>query len=563
MATIIDSFLVTLDSKADTSGFDLFESLSKRLVVTLGDVINIAERGAKALGDLFKPALEADVIAAKIQGFGYDVQDTWQKLLDMSIKMGTPFQEALDGFTKLKAYGVEPLNESLNAGLQTLKTITAATGGDLGRSIVAFGQAMAMGSLQGQEKNQFINAGVDIWGALKRYTGKQLGELQDMMRQKQITADILSKALQKEAERLAPIANNVAHTLKAQLTNLQTIWYNARASFAKTRLWQELTNGAIVMVKTLTDALNNKTIQNAFQRLDDLVFNTIQNIKQLYTAVTDNFPAMVAIGSLALWAFIPVLTKWVTAIITQMARLAVALATNPVYLMVAAIAALVAVLIDLDDAAAGRETVVKWSKDAVDGWKLVKQYIVIIADAIQSIFDGRAWDALSNWWDRFMVKVKAGIDSLKLWLTEAVAQLPGGKYLLRAFGGDNMFDYTDRKLAEARNRLTAQDGNDQNGPSLLDSLWSFSSRFNPIWGDLSAGGQGMKAALAQAAANRANNQGGGTTIINNDNSAVVNATVTEAQDAKATGKEITQQVKDHQAAANAVAQSNAKTAVKQ
>lgn len=559
MATIIDSFLVTLDSKADTSGFDLFESLSKRLVVTLGDVINIAERGAKALGDLFKPALEADVIAAKIQGFGYDVQDTWQKLLDMSIKMGTPFQEALDGFTKLKAYGVDPLNGSL----QTLKTITSATGGDLKRTIVAYGQAMAMGSLQGQEKNQFINAGVDIWGALKRYTGKQLGELQDMMRQKQITADILSKALQKEAERLAPIANKVAHTLKAQLTNLQTIWYNARASFAKTRLWQELTNGAIVMVKTLTDALNNKTIQNAFQRLDDLVFNTIQNIKQLYTAVTDNFPAMVAIGSLALWAFIPVLTKWVTAIITQMARLAVALATNPVYLMVAAIAALVAVLIDLDDAAAGRETVVKWSKDAVDGWKLVKQYILIIADAIQSIFDGRAWDALSSWWDRFMVKVKAGIDSIKLWLTEAISKLPGGKYLIRAIGGDNMFDYTDRKLAEARNRLATHGGNDQNGPSLLDSLWSFSSRFNPIWGDLSAGGQGMKAALAQAAANRANNQGGGTTIINNDNSAVVNATVTEAQDAKATGKEITQQVKDHQAAANAVAQSNAKTAVKQ
>lgn len=563
MATIIDSFLVTLDSKADTSGFDLFESLSKRLVVTLGDVINIAERGAKALGDLFKPALEADVIAAKIQGFGYDVQDTWQKLLDMSIKMGTPFQEALDGFTKLKAYGVEPLNESLNAGLQTLKTITAATGGDLGRSIVAFGQAMAMGSLQGQEKNQFINAGVDIWGALKRYTGKQLGELQDMMRQKQITADILSKALQKEAERLAPIANKVAHTLKAQLTNLQTIWYNARASFAKTRLWQELTNGAIVMVKTLTDALNNKTIQNAFQRFDDLVFGTIQNIKQLYAAVTDNFPAMVAIASFALWAFIPVLTKWVTAIVTQLARLAVALATNPVYLMVAAIAALVAVLIDLDDAAAGRETVVKWSKDAVDGWKLVKQYILIIADAIQSIFDGRAWDALSSWWDRFMVKVKAGIDSIKLWLTEAISKLPGGKYLIRAIGGDNMFDYTDRKLAEARNRLATQGGSDQNGPSLLDSLWSFGSRFNPIWGDLSAGGQGMNAALAQAAANRANSHGGGTTIINNDNSAVVNATVTEAQDAKATGKEITQQVKDHQAAANAVAQSNAKTAVKQ
>lgn len=556
MATIIDSFLVTLDSKADSSGFDLFDSLSKRLVVTLGDVINIAERGAKALGDLFKPALEADVIAAKIQGFGYDVEKTWQSLLDMSLKFGTPFQEALDGFTKLKAYGVDPLNGSLN----TLKTIVAATGGSLDRTIVAYGQAMAMGSLQGQEKNQFINAGVDIWGALKRYTGKELGELQDMMRQKQITADILSSALQKEAERLGPIANKVAHTLKAQLTNLQTIWYNARASFAKSQTWKLVTDGAIKMVKVLSDVLSNGAVKNAFDAFDRMLFNTIRNVEHLYKVVTDNFPAMVAIASLALWAMLPVITKWVSAIIAQLVRLGVALATNPVYLMVAAIAALVAVLIDLDDAAAGRETVVKWSKDAVDGWKLVKQYILIIADAIQSLFDGRAWDALSAWWDRFMVKVKAGIDSLKLWLTEAIAQLPGGEFLLKLFGGAPKGSAQDIANGYGTGPLPTQQPASPQGPSFMDSLWSFGSRFNPIWGDLSAGGQGMNAALAQAAANKANNQGG--TVIHQDNSVKVDANISGVTDPKQVGKEVNDQVKQGQKD-NANTQANNKTGVKQ
>lgn len=556
MATIIDSFLVTLDSKADSSGFDLFDSLSKRLVVTLGDVINIAERGAKALGDLFKPALEADVIAAKIQGFGYDVEKTWQSLLDMSLKFGTPFQEALDGFTKLKAYGVDPLNGSLN----TLKTIVAATGGSLDRTIVAYGQAMAMGSLQGQEKNQFINAGVDIWGALKRYTGKELGELQDMMRQKQITADILSSALQKEAERLGPIANKVAHTLKAQLTNLQTIWYNARASFAKSQTWQLVTDGAIKMVKVLSDVLSNGAVKNAFDAFDRMLFNTIRNVEHLYKVVTDNFPAMVAIASLALWAMLPVVTKWVSAIIAQLIRLGVALATNPVYLMIAAIAALVAVLIDLDDAAAGRETVVKWSKDAVEGWKLVKQYILIIADAIQSLFDGRAWDALSAWWDRFMVKVKAGIDSLKLWLTEAIAQLPGGQFLLNMFGAGPKGGAQDIANAYGTGPLPPQGPKQPEGPSLMDSLWSFGSRFNPIWGDLSSGGQGMNAALAQAAANKANNQG--TTVIHQDNSVKVDANISGVTDPKQVGKEVNDQVKQGQKD-NANTQANNKTGVKQ
>lgn len=560
MATIIDSFLVTLDSKADSSGFDLFDSLSKRLVVTLGDVINIAERGAKALGELFKPALDADVISAKIQGFGYDVEKTWQALLDMSLKMGTPFEEALDGFTKLKAYGVDPLNGSL----QTLKTITSATGGDLKRTIVAYGQAMAMGSLQGQEKNQFINAGVDIWGALTRYTGKKLGELQAMMSKKGITADMLSKALQQEAVRLTPIATRVAHTLRAQLTNLSTIWYNARASFAKTKVWQALTDGAINTVKLLTDLLSNQKVKNAFDAFDRVVFNTIQNIEHLYKVVTDNFPAMVAIISMALWAILPVVTRVVQAIIVQFARLAVALATNPIYLMAVAIAALVAVLIDLDDAAAGRETVVKWSRDAVAGWKMVKMYVLMIADAIESLFDGRAWDALSNWWDRFMVKVKAGIDSLKLWLTEAISQLPGGQALLNFFGKGNGLGNTPQDISNSYGTgpLNAPP-NKGGGSSFMDDAWAFSSRFNPIFGDLTPGGVGMMSALdqARARANDAKNNGGGT-VIHQDNSVKVDATVTGVTDPKEAGKEINNQVKQGQKD-SANVQANAKTAVKQ
>ena len=559
MATIIDSFLVTLDSTANGQGFDLFEALSRRFVITLGDVINLAERGARALGELFKPALEADVISAKIQGFGYDVEKTWQALLDMSLKMGTPFQEALDGFTKLKAYGVDPLNGSL----QTLKTITSATGGDLKRTIIAYGQAMAMGSLQGQEKNQFINAGVDIWGALSRFTGKKLGELQAMMSKKGITADMLSKALQQEAERLTPIANKVAHTLRAQLTNLSTIWYNARASFAKTKVWQALTDGAIETIKILTSLLSNQSVKNAFDTFDRVVFNTINNISHLYKVVTDNFPAMVTVISLAMLALMPVLTRVIAAITAMLIRMGIALATNPVYLMAAAIAALVAVLIDLDDAAAGRETVVKWSKDAVEGWKLVKMYILIIADAIESLFDGRAWDALSAWWDKFMLKVKAGIDSLKLWLTEAISQLPGGQTLLNLMGigkdKPNSLVPDDDMLARARAQVEANSKGANSPGTLWDNLSEFGGKFNPIWGEYSAGGMGMTNAL-----NSARSGGGaGTTIINNDNSATVTATVTESANAKETGKEITQQVKDHQAAANATTQANSKTAVKQ
>ncbi|QQO39170.1 tail tape measure protein [Salmonella phage SPHG1] len=559
MATIIDSFLVTLESKADSAGFDLFDQLSRRFVITLGDVINLAERAAGALGRMFAPALEADVLAAKIKGFGYDVESTWKTLMDMSLQMGTPFQEALDGFTKLKAYGVDPLNGSL----QMLKTITAATGGDLARTIIAYGQASAMGSLQGQEKNQFINAGVDIWGALSRYTGKKLGELQDMMRQKKITADILTSALKQEAERLKPIAHGVSQTLKAQLTNLSTIWYAARAKITQTRVWDEVTKGAISMVKSLTAVLNDTTLTAAFKKFDDVVFNTIENVKRLIYVIGDNFPLMVAITSYALLALIPVLTKVGNAFVGLAAKVLM----NPLTWIV-----LAAVLADLDDALAGRETVVKWSKDVVAAWGIVKQYIVVIADFILSIFDGRLWDQLGNWWQGFLGEVKQGIEQIKLWLSEALYQLPGGKFLMALFGKlDSTLGFAGNKLmsgAEATANAVSPtttwivlaavlaDLDDQGGSfwSKAFNTWSMRN-FNPITGEMTAGGQAMQSTAKQ-------NQQQNATVIHQDNSVKVDATITGVQNPQEVGREVNDQVKQAQKE-NATVRANNKTAVTQ
>uniref|UniRef100_A0AAU8GFS6 Tail length tape measure protein n=1 Tax=Salmonella phage vB_SEnST11_KE24 TaxID=3161175 RepID=A0AAU8GFS6_9CAUD len=560
MATIIDSFLVTLESKADSSGFDLFDQLSRRFVITLGDVINLAERAAGALGRMFAPALEADVLAAKIKGFGYDVESTWKTLMDMSLQMGTPFQEALDGFTKLKSYGVDPLNGSL----QMLKTITAATGGDLARTIVAYGQASAMGSLQGQEKNQFINAGVDIWGALSRYTGKKLGELQDMMRQKQITADILTSALKQEAERLKPIAHEVSQTLKAQLTNLSTIWYAARSKIAQTRVWDEVTKGAISMVKSLTAVLNDTTLTAAFKKFDEVVFNTIENVKRLIYVIGDNFPLMVAITSYALLSLIPVLAAlipWLTKVGNAFVGLATKMLMNPLTWYALAIGTVVAVLTDLDDALAGRETVVKWSKDVVAAWGIVKQYIVVIADFILSIFDGRLWNKLGNWWQGFLVEVKQGIEQIKLWLSEALYQLPGGKFLMALFGKlDSTLGFAGNKLvAGAEATANAVSPTTERGGSFWSRALNWSMRnFNPITGEMTAGGQAMQSAINTAKQNQQQN----ATVIHQDNSVKVDATITGVQNPQEVGREVNDQVKQAQKE-NATVRANNKTAVTQ
>ncbi|MCA0776942.1 hypothetical protein KUO10_22595, partial [Vibrio vulnificus] len=173
------------------------------------------------------------------------------------------------------------------------------------------------------------------------------------------------------------------------------------------------------MVKSLTAVLNDTTLTAAFRKFDEVVFNTIENVKRLIYVIGDNFPLMVAITSYALLALIPVLTKVGNAFVGLAAKILM----NPLTWIVLAIGAVIAVLADLDDALAGRETVVKWSKDVVAAWGIVKQYIVVIADFILSIFDGRLWNKLGNWWQGFLGEVKQGIEQIKLWLSEALYQL--------------------------------------------------------------------------------------------------------------------------------------------
>lgn len=600
MPTIIDSLLVTLDSKADASGFDKFQkgfddlfkntgragqgfsnlrqsvdnlggsrgpgildAIMGRLVVTVGDVAHMLEFGARALHKFFEPALEADQINAKIAAFGYDVADVRKQLMDMSLNMGTPFKDAIEGFTKLKSYGVDPLNGSLN----DLKTIASVSGGSLERMIVAYGQAMAMGSLQGQEKNQFINAGVDVWGALKRFTGKELGELQDMMRDKKITADILSSALHAEAKRLKPAADAIARSMKAQFTNLSSLVYNFISQMASSRLWKSATDGMIDFVDAMKKVLSVESAKNFFNELDHIVITMVERFKNLYNAVTDNFPVMVTLSAIIMSYVLPA----ITALMGRIISLSAAILTNPLTWIIIAIGSLVAVLADLDDAANGKKTLFDWSPQVVETYKIIKQYILAIADMIQSVIDGRAWANLRKGWDDLVIKIKQDIASIKADLMglvpDWIKSLMSDSDKFNAAHPDSQFTNIPGNMAgpnfAAMRGVTGPTSNtptEPSGPSLWDKLSDWSSKaFNPITGELTPGGMAARQALRSANNNVTNNSTSSPVI---DNSVHVTATISGVENPQQVGAEVKSQV-DQAKRDNATVQANSKGAIVQ
>ncbi|MCA0777034.1 hypothetical protein KUO10_23115, partial [Vibrio vulnificus] len=82
--------------------------------------------------------------------------------------------------------------------------------------------------------------------------------------------------------------------------------------------------------------------------------------------------------------------------------------------------------------------------------------------------------------------------------------------------------------------------------------------FNPITGEMTAGGQAMQSAINTAKQNQQQN----ATVIHQDNSVKVDATITGVQNPQEVGREVNDQVKQAQKE-NATVRANNKTAVTQ
>ena len=92
----------------------------------------------------------------------------------------TPFtiQQTMQAFIKLKSFGIDPMNGSL----QAIADQSAALGAKqetLNGILLAVGQAWSKQKLQGEEALQLIERGVGVWDLLSKATGRSTKDLQE------------------------------------------------------------------------------------------------------------------------------------------------------------------------------------------------------------------------------------------------------------------------------------------------------------------------------------------------------------------------------------------------
>lgn len=296
-----------------------FERLSIAFEVMTGS----AELGLKVLNDITKLAIESpftsgELIAAgkQVKAFGFDTQD------------------------------MIPI-------LSRLGDVSVATGTDINRIILAFGQVRTTGRLMGQELRQFTNAGIPILEYLAKVMGVATSAVPQLVRQGRVGFADVAEAFNRMT------SDGGLFFGMMERTNLETVWGR----------WQNVLESIQVLLRNL--ALEGfklfkvnevlTAIVDHFKALntEDGIAGLRENIRGVYTALVLVWETVKRIyQSVVDWVeqnqqlvrnILIVLGVVIAFKATVMALgIAWALLLNPVTLFMGAILAVAAIITDFD-----------------------------------------------------------------------------------------------------------------------------------------------------------------------------------------------------------------------
>ncbi len=264
-------------------------------VAGVGAYLGLREAAGGVL-NLLRVAAAAEDTRRALQNL-YGGQEAGNRAFDalkqLATDSGLSFQVVADQAKKLKSFGLDPLNGSL----QALVNQNAAVGGsqeELEGKVLALGQAWAKQKLQGEEILQLVERGVPVWALLEKVTGKNVTELQKLSEQGKLGRDTI-KALYEEIGR----ANSGA--AKSGLSSLSGLLSQVSAR------WNEFLNqvadaGVTDYFKRQIQSLLGSTqnLDALAKRVADGIVGTLEALRRFGAQV---LPVATAVGNFTLGLF--------------------------------------------------------------------------------------------------------------------------------------------------------------------------------------------------------------------------------------------------------------------
>lgn len=288
--------------------------------------------------------------------------------------------------------------------ISDLKMLGDVAGGDnqrLQQLALVFGQISSAGKLQGQDLLQLINAGYNPLQDIAEMTGQTMAEVREQMSEGAIGIDMVRKAFVQatsEGGRYYGMIDKLAESPAGKFGEMKDTALEAMLA-----LYNIIQPVIVPVFETLTGVLNAVTpVINAIANAAGWVFNLFRNGNPIVWGLTAAIGAYTAAGIINT----SVLKGWRIAELAHYAALLLAekgqkllnlaMSMNPIGLIIAGIAALVAVIVTCWNKFAGFRAVILTVWDTMKGFAgLIKDLVISrIQSLLQSI--GKVGEALAK-----------------------------------------------------------------------------------------------------------------------------------------------------------------------
>lgn len=209
-----------------------------------------------------------------------------------------PFQlaETADAFAKLKTFGIDPMNGSL----QAIADQTAALGGgqeELNGIVIALGQAWGKQKLQQEEVLQLVERGVPAWDLLSKATGRSTVELQKMSTAGQLGRREIKLLIDEMGKQNVGAAAKQMSTLAGLVSNLQDRFTQFARMIADAGVFDYLKKQASELIAKFKEMANNGELEKLAKKISDTFINSAEYIKSFVKNVYEARTAIIALGS--------------------------------------------------------------------------------------------------------------------------------------------------------------------------------------------------------------------------------------------------------------------------
>lgn len=248
-------FLVSLAGQVIETG-DAYQRLDARLTMVTG---SMAE-GARAHADLYAMSQRLGVGFQATGGF-------FTRIASQSKELGLSYEDLLK------------VTESLEGAFK----VGGASAEETSRAMMQLGQAFGSGKLQGEEFRSVAENAPIVLDLLSRALGVTRGELMEMARNGDLTAQTLAQGLLKIAPQIEREVQTMGTTVAEETTKMMNAWGELLSAFAKTSGASDAAKQAIQAVTAFLESDAGKgAVQDFAGAVSDLIqmFQTLVSMGQ-------------------------------------------------------------------------------------------------------------------------------------------------------------------------------------------------------------------------------------------------------------------------------------------